>query len=69
MGREAEKRIQELISTLPSVAAELIKATYYEGVTLKDFAARMGRDKSWASRLHSRILLKLGASLKAEGFA
>ena len=69
MGREAEERLKELISTLPAVAAELIKATYYEGVTLKDFAARMGRDKSWASRLHSRILLKLGASLKAGGFA
>jgi RNA polymerase sigma factor (sigma-70 family) len=69
MGHEAEKRVRELVEALPAAAAELIKATYYEGLTLKDAAARIGHDKSWASRLHARILQKLATSLKAEGYA
>jgi RNA polymerase sigma factor for flagellar operon FliA len=69
MGREAEMRLRELVEALPAAASDLIKATYYEGLTLKDAAARIGRDKSWASRLHARILQKLAASLKAEGYA
>lgn len=67
--QETAGRLREMIDALPRAAAELLKATYYEGLTLKDAAARMGRDKSWASRLHARTLRKLATSLKAEGYA
>jgi RNA polymerase sigma factor for flagellar operon FliA len=69
MQRELEGRLGKLVEALPAAAAELLKATYYEGLTLKDAAARMGRNKSWASRLHARTLRKLATSLKAEGYA
>lgn len=65
--RELNVRVRELVEALPAAAAELLKATYYEGLTLKDAAARMGHDKSWASRLHARALAKLHRSLRAEG--
>lgn len=68
MQTEVESRLRQMIDTLPKAAAELIKATYYEGLTLKDAAALQGRDKSWASRLHARVLRQLELSLKAEGF-
>jgi DNA-directed RNA polymerase specialized sigma subunit len=61
--------LRELIRALPEAAAELLQATYFEGLSLKDAAARMGRDKSWASRLHARTLRKLATSLKSEGYA
>jgi RNA polymerase sigma factor for flagellar operon FliA len=66
---EVQARVRELVDALPKAAAELLRATYYEGLTLKDAAARLGRDKSWASRLHARTLYELGRVLKAEGLA
>lgn len=65
--REVHHRIRQLVDALPAAAAELLRATYYEGLTLKDAAARLGRTKSWASRLHAQALYKLGQALKREG--
>jgi RNA polymerase sigma factor for flagellar operon FliA len=69
MQQEVDVRLRQLVEALPPAAAELLKATYYEGLTLKDAAIRQGRNKSWASRLHARVLRQLALSLKAEGFA
>jgi RNA polymerase sigma factor for flagellar operon FliA len=68
MQRELAGRVRQMVDALPKAAAELFKATYYEGLTLKDAAARQGRDKSWASRLHARVLRQMEISLKTEGF-
>jgi RNA polymerase sigma factor for flagellar operon FliA len=68
MQREAEARVRQLVDTLPQAAAELLRATYYEGLSLKDAAQRVGRDKSWASRLHARAIRQLAMALKAEGY-
>jgi RNA polymerase sigma factor for flagellar operon FliA len=68
MKREVEQRLRQLIDTLPKAAAELLRMTYYEGLSLKDAGERVGRDKSWASRLHARALAQLSAMLKAEGY-
>ena len=67
--REVHERVRQLVDALPAAAAELLRATYYEGLTLKDAAARMGRNKSWASRLHARALASLERSLKREGLS
>lgn len=67
--RELDERLRQMIQTLPKIAAELLIATYYEGLSLKDAAHRMGRDKSWASRLHARALSQLARALRAEGLA
>ncbi len=65
--REVSERVRQLVDALPATAAELLRATYYEGLTLKDAAARMGRNKSWASRLHAQALAKLERQLRQEG--
>jgi RNA polymerase sigma factor FliA len=65
--REVQQRVRQLVDALPAAAAELLRATYYEGLTLKDAAARMGRNKTWASRLHAQALAKLERALKHEG--
>ena len=65
--REVHERVRQLVDALPAAAAELLRATYYDGLTLKDAAARMGRNKSWASRLHTQALARLQRALQREG--
>lgn len=68
MEREVAVRMRQLVDALPRSAADLLRATYYEGLSLKDAAARQGRSKSWASRLHARALKRLERVLRNEGW-
>jgi RNA polymerase sigma factor for flagellar operon FliA len=63
---ELHQRLRQLVANLPPSAAELMQATYFEGMTLKDAAERMGHTKSWASRLHSHTVDQLAKSLRLE---
>jgi DNA-directed RNA polymerase specialized sigma subunit len=45
----------------------MIEMTYFQGKTLTEAAERLGKSKSWASRLHTRILEKLSRKLSAQG--
>ncbi len=65
INREMQQKLRMLVDALPDESAALIRATYYEGLTLKEAGGRLGISKSWASRLHKRTLLRLAASLKA----
>ncbi len=65
--REISQRLHELIDALPPEAATLIRATYFEGLTLQEAGTRLGVSKSWASRLHARALQRLARSLRLEG--
>lgn len=65
--REISGRLNELVEMLPKQEGDLIKATYFEGLTLQDAAQRLGISKAWASRLHARILQRLGRSLRLLG--
>jgi len=56
-----------LVDALPIDAQTLIHATYFEGVTLTEAAARVGISKAWASRLHSRTLSRLAVALQEAG--
>ncbi len=60
---ELFEKLHELVDALPLQSAELIRTVYFEGATLQAAANRMGISKSWASRLHSRTLEQLAASL------
>jgi DNA-directed RNA polymerase specialized sigma subunit len=40
---------------------------YVEGHTLAEVARRMGIDRSWAVRLHQRVIEHLGQTLRAKG--
>ena len=63
MTRELIDKINELVDALPATARSLIRAAYFEGVTLTEAAQRLGMSKSWASRLHSKTLDQLSRSL------
>jgi DNA-directed RNA polymerase specialized sigma subunit len=41
--------------------------TYFEGKTLTEAADELGKSKSWASRVHTRILEKLARSMACHG--
>lgn len=66
MHRETVRKLHALIDALPSDAATLIRATYFEGLTLKEAGERIGVSKAWASRLHAKTLAQLARSLSAE---
>lgn len=65
--KEASARVHQLLDELPAAAAELMRATYFEGLTLQEAGKRLGRDKSWASRLHAKVLQKFAVALRSEG--
>ncbi|OYV84498.1 MAG: hypothetical protein B7Z73_15315 [Planctomycetia bacterium 21-64-5] len=61
--QETVRKLHELIDALPADAATLIRATYFEGLTLKEAGERIGISKAWASRLHARTLERLARAL------
>jgi RNA polymerase sigma factor for flagellar operon FliA len=69
MDRELKQKLRELVGALPSEAGVLIRAVYFEGLTLQEAGQRIGVSKSWASRLHAKTLLRLARALKLMGVA
>jgi RNA polymerase sigma factor FliA len=67
--REVRQELHALIETLPPAERRLIHTIYFEGATLQEAAQRLGISKSWASRLHARILENLARSLRQIGVA
>jgi RNA polymerase sigma factor for flagellar operon FliA len=63
MESEMSEKLRELIDMLPQSAAALIRATYFEGLTLEEAGQRLGLTKSGASRARSRALQSLARSL------
>lgn len=66
---ETTQKLQAVISDLPPMASQLIRAVYFDGMTLEEAGRRLGVSKSWASRLHSRALQQLAQCLKSQGFS
>ena len=64
IAREMRQRLMESIATLPAAAQTLIRATYFEGVTLQEAGRRIGISKAWASRLHARALGQLARAMR-----
>ena len=69
MKRETSQALRALIEALPARESALIKATYFEGVTLQEAGQRLGIGKAWASRLHTKVLQRLARSLRLMGAA
>lgn len=63
MEAEMSEKLHEMVDTLPQAAAALIRATYFEGLTLEEAGRRLGLSKSWASRVRTRALQSLARSL------
>ncbi len=66
---EIHQTLDELVGALPNDERTLIRTTYFEGLTLQDAARRLGISKSWASRLHAKILKRLAQSMRLLGVA
>jgi RNA polymerase sigma factor for flagellar operon FliA len=62
--REIHEKLHQLVNALPPDAATLIRAAYFEGLSLKEAGERIGISKAWASRLHAKTLEKLARSLE-----
>lgn len=65
--RETTERLHQLIDGLPPDAGVLIRATYFEGLTLQEAGRRLGISKAWASRLHAKTLDRLARALRRIG--
>jgi RNA polymerase sigma factor for flagellar operon FliA len=65
--REVTDRLVKLVDELPNQARILIRTIYFDGCTLHEAALRMGISKSWASRIHAKILEQLAKSLRSMG--
>jgi len=66
---EMREKLHELIDSLPPEAGQLIRAAYFEGLTLTEAGQRLGVSKAWASRLHAKTLERLARSLRMIGAA
>ena len=66
---ERTRILHEVVDSLPAEAARLIRAAYFEGLTLQEAGQQLGVSKSWASRLHSRALQQMARSLRTLGVA
>ena len=65
--QESHALVRELIETLPHESRELLRSTYFEGLTMQEAGSRLGLSKSWTSRLHAKALEQLGRSLRSHG--
>jgi RNA polymerase sigma factor for flagellar operon FliA len=66
-GREICEKLSELVNSLPAPESRLIRTIYFEGATLQEAANRIGISKSWASRMHTKVLEQLARSLRKIG--
>lgn len=65
--RELHEKLHALVDSLAPEAATLIKAIYFEGLTIQDAGERIGVSKAWASRLHAKTLEQLARALRRAG--
>ena len=61
---EMEDRVRRAILTLPEDEQEIVRRHYIGGERFDQVARDMGLSKSWASRLHTRAVARLGRRLK-----
>jgi RNA polymerase sigma factor FliA len=62
---EIVAQIHEQIDALSADEAKFIRAMYFDGQTLEQAGSLLGIGKSWASRLHQKVLQRLARSLKS----
>lgn len=59
--------LERAIAELPAPQQEVIRACYFEDLTILDAGKRIGKSKSWACRLHARALADLRDELERLG--
>lgn len=56
--------VRDAIQELPRAEAELVRRHYFEGERFDHIAETLGLSKSWASRLHTRAVVRLAKRLR-----
>lgn len=64
MHLEVSSKVRDLVKKLPAPESRLIQLVYFEGYTLQDAGEVLGISKSWASRLHAKILESLATEMR-----
>lgn len=64
---ELKVHLHRLVDQLPPDTAQLIRDTYFQGMTMQEAANNLGVSKSWASRMHAKGLQTLGERLRLMG--
>ncbi len=64
INRELSQKVVELVGKLPADESTLVRAVYFEGLSLVEAGQRLGISKSWSSRLHAKAIERLGGMLK-----
>jgi RNA polymerase sigma factor for flagellar operon FliA len=64
---ELVKLLHAQIDALSAEESKFIRALYFEGQTLQQAGEQLGIGKSWASRLHHKVLQRLAKSLAGAG--
>ena len=67
--QETNDLLLAAVSNLPPREQQLITMIYFEGHSLQNSAARLGISKSWASRVHAKIIQKLGRLMSSSSLA
>lgn len=62
---ETRNVVQQGLSLLPDRERQLLRAVYFEGVTIEEAGGRLGLSKSWASRMHAKALERMRKTLAA----
>jgi RNA polymerase sigma factor FliA len=63
---QEKNQVREAIGRLSKNEQSLIDYYYYQDLTLEEAAKKLGLSKSWASRMHAKILSKLKDFLRKE---
>ena len=62
--REASEKLRAMVDQLPELERRLINYVYFDGLNLQEAGIRLGFSKSWASRLHAKILERLADDMR-----
>ncbi len=64
--REAGEKLRAMVEQLPESERRLINYVYFDGLNLQEAGIRLGFSKSWASRLHAKILERLADDMRRQ---
>jgi RNA polymerase sigma factor for flagellar operon FliA len=65
--REMVDLVKEAVQGLPEKERDILDALYFKHMTTTDLAAKMGVNKSWVSRLHSKAIQRVRQRLAMKG--
>ncbi|MBS1795811.1 MAG: sigma-70 family RNA polymerase sigma factor [Acidobacteria bacterium] len=65
--RETVRIVRDTVEELPEKEKEIIESLYFRQLSTTELAAKMGVNKSWVSRLHSKAVVRLRQRLAMKG--